>query len=79
MSMYICMSRAFLELEIELENGDKMGLGRTPGYARYSGYDTEEDEDEFLSVLGPVWRDGDPIPAEDLEPRKERKSAGGAA
>ena len=41
-------------------------LGRTPGYARYSGYETEEQEDEFLSVLGPVWCDGDPMPTLDL-------------
>jgi hypothetical protein len=34
-------------------------LGKTPGYARYSGYDTEEQEDEYLSLLGPVWCDGD--------------------
>jgi hypothetical protein len=39
-------------------------LGKTPGYARYSGYDTEEQEDEYLSLLGPVWCDGDPM----LEP-----------
>jgi hypothetical protein len=51
--------------------------GKTPGYARYGGYDTKEDEDEFLSVLGPVWCDGDPIDT-DLLPNKpgvrERKS-----
>jgi len=28
-------------------------LGKTPGYARYSGYDTLEMEAEFLPVLGP--------------------------
>jgi hypothetical protein len=39
-------------------------LGKTPGFVRYSGYDTEEEEAEFL----PVWCDGDPIPAEDLAP-----------
>jgi hypothetical protein len=49
----------------ELQDGGvKMGgsLGKTPGYARYSGYDTEEQEDEYLSLLGPVWCDGDPMP-----------------
>jgi hypothetical protein len=37
-------------------------LGKTPGYARYSGYDTKEQEDEYLDMLGPIWRDGDPAP-----------------
>jgi hypothetical protein len=37
------------------DGGVKMSgsLGKTPGYARYSGYDTEEQEDEYLSLLGP--------------------------
>jgi len=41
------------------------GKGKTPGYARYSGYDTEEQEDEYLDMLGPVWCDGDPMPLND--------------
>ena len=45
-------------------------IGKTPGYARYSGYDTEQEEDEFLEELGPVWCDGDPI--------REEYGAGGA-
>ena len=47
-------------------------IGKTPGYARYSGYDTEQEEDEFLEELGPVWCDGDPIREEDLVPRRGR-------
>jgi hypothetical protein len=47
-------------------------LGKTPGYVRYSGYDTREEEDEFLPILGPIWCDGDPIPAEGLLPRNEK-------
>jgi hypothetical protein len=39
---------------------------KTPGYARYSGYDTEQQEDEYLSVLGPVWCDGDPMPESEI-------------
>jgi hypothetical protein len=39
-------------------------LGKTPGYVRYSGYDTPEEEAEFLPVLGPQWCDGDPLPPE---------------
>ena len=51
-------------------------LGKTPGYVRYSGYDTPEEEAEYLSILGPVWCDGDPIPAEDLLPEaRERRRA----
>ena len=51
-------------------------LGKTPGYVRYSGYDTPEEEAEYLSTLGPVWCDGDPIPAEDLLPEaRERRRA----
>jgi hypothetical protein len=37
-------------------------LGRTPGYVRYSGYDTAEEEARYLPVLGPVWKYGDPVP-----------------
>jgi hypothetical protein len=37
-------------------------LGKTPGYVRYSGYDTPEEEAEYLDVLGPIWFCGDPIP-----------------
>ena len=37
-------------------------LGRTPGYVRYSGYDTAEQEGRYLPVLGPVWKYGDPVP-----------------
>jgi hypothetical protein len=68
------MSGPFSGLEIELEiRGETVGrgaemsgiVGKTPGYARYSGYDTEEQEDEYLSVLGPVWCDGDPMPVDD--------------
>jgi hypothetical protein len=50
-------------------------IGKTPGYVRYSGYDTEEEEDEFLEALGPLWCDGDPIPPEDLEEEKARRRA----
>jgi len=50
-------------------------IGKTPGYARYSGYDTEQEEDEFLEELGPVWCDGDPIREEDLVPRRGRRDA----
>lgn len=39
-------------------------LGKTPGYARYSGYETPEEEARYLPVLGPVWKHGDPIPSE---------------
>lgn len=48
-------------------------LGRTPGYVRYSGYDTPEQEAECLPVLGPIWVVGDPIPPQDLllEPRRK--------
>jgi hypothetical protein len=49
-------------------------LGKTPGYVRYSGYDTPEEEAEYLSTLGPVWCDGDPIPAEDLLPEARRRA-----
>ena len=42
-------------------------LGRTPGYVRYSGYDTAEEEARYLPVLGPVWKYGDPVP-----PRADR-------
>jgi hypothetical protein len=38
-------------------------LGKTPGYPRYSGYSTPEDEAKFLPILGPIWRFGDPLPA----------------
>jgi hypothetical protein len=44
---------------------DEKCLGKTPGYVRYSGYDTPEEEAEYLPTLGPVWCDGDPISAED--------------
>jgi hypothetical protein len=44
---------------------DTRCLGKTPGYVRYSGYDTPEEEAEYLPVLGPIWYDGDPIPTED--------------
>jgi hypothetical protein len=37
-------------------------LGRTPGYVRYSGYDTAEEEARYLPMLGPVWKYGDPVP-----------------
>ena len=37
-------------------------LGKHPGYVRYSGYDTPEDEAKFLPYLGPVWHPGDPVP-----------------
>jgi hypothetical protein len=43
-------------------------LGKTPGYVRYSGYDTPDEESELLPILGPMWRDGDPIPPQDLLP-----------
>jgi hypothetical protein len=46
------------------EKGAEMSgsLGKMPGYARYSGYDTREQEDEYLDMLGPIWCDGDPMP-----------------
>jgi hypothetical protein len=50
-------------------------LGKTPGYARYSGYDTPEEEAEYLETLGPIWCDGDPIPPQD--PRALLKASGG--
>jgi hypothetical protein len=37
-------------------------LGKTPGYVRYSGYNTPEQEARFLPILGPVWCCGDPLP-----------------
>ena len=49
---------------------DPRCLGKTPGYARYSGYDTPEEEAECLDTLGPIWMDGDPLPPEDLEELK---------
>ena len=49
-------------------------LGRTPGYVRYSGYDTAEEEARYLPVLGPVWKYGDPVPpaarADQLEEKR---------
>ncbi len=56
-------------MELEMEgrvDGEFKCLGKTPGYPRYSGYDTKEEEDEFLPTLGPVWCDGDPIPPQHL-------------
>ena len=53
-------------------------LGKTSGYVRYSGYDTPEEEAEYLSILGPVWCDGDPIPAEDLLPEARAPSVNAA-
>ena len=44
-----------------------VSLGKTPDHSRYSGYDTQEEEDEYFAILGPVWCDGDPIPAEELK------------
>ena len=40
-------------------------LGKTPGFVRYSGYDTPEEEAEFLPTIGPMWFIGDPIPGVD--------------
>jgi hypothetical protein len=40
-------------------------LGKTPGFVRYSGYDTSEVEAECLPTLGPIWFPGDPIPGVD--------------
>jgi len=75
MSMYIRMSG----IKNGIKNGGQMKrferLGRTAEYARYSGYDTKEEEDEFLSLLGPVWCDGDPVPADDLLPDKHEVRA----
>ena len=50
-------------------------LGRTPGYVRYSGYDTAEQEARYLPVLGPVWKYGDPIPPAARADRLEEKVA----
>ena len=72
MSMYICMSGIKNRIKNEGQMKRLESLGKTPGYARYSGYDTKEQEDEFLPVLGPVRFDGDPIPLEDLLPRTVR-------
>jgi hypothetical protein len=49
----------------------KMGgecLGKTPGYVRYSGYGTPEEEAKYLPLLDPVRRFGDPIPRSALPP-----------
>jgi hypothetical protein len=46
---------------------DSKCLGKTPGYVRYSGYDTPEEEEEFLPFLGPMWVVGDPIPEDECE------------
>jgi hypothetical protein len=37
-------------------------LGKTPGFVRYSGYDTPEQEAEYLPAVGPIWIIGDPSP-----------------
>jgi hypothetical protein len=50
-------------------------LGKTPGYVRYSGYYTPEEEAEYLPTLGPMWVCGDPIPPQDLLPPKKSRSA----
>ena len=51
-------------------------LGRTPGYVRYSGYDTAEEEARYLPVLGPVWKYGDPVPpAARVADRLEEKTS----
>ena len=49
-------------------------LGRTPGYVRYSGYDTAEEEARYLPVLGPVWKYGDPVPPAARADRLEEKT-----
>jgi hypothetical protein len=49
-------------------------LGRTPGYVRYSGYDTAEQEARYLPVLGPVWKYGDPVPPGARADRLEEKT-----
>jgi hypothetical protein len=41
-------------------------LGKTPGFVRYSGYDTPEQEAEYLPTIGPILIFGDPIPGVDL-------------
>lgn len=48
--------------------GDGQCLGKTPGYVRYSGYGTPEEEAKYLPLLGPVRRFGDPIPPGSLPP-----------
>jgi hypothetical protein len=50
-------------------------LGRTPGYVRYSGYDTAEEEARYLPVLGPVWKYGDPVPPAARADQLEEKVA----
>jgi hypothetical protein len=50
-------------------------LGKTPGYARYSGYDSPEEEAEYLETLGPIWCDGDPIPPQDLQALRKASGA----
>jgi hypothetical protein len=52
---------------------DDRCLGKTPGYVRYSGYETPEAEAEYLPFLGPVWMVGDPIPDEDLDCSRKKK------
>ena len=49
-------------------------LGRTPGYVRYSGYDTAKEEARYLPVLGPVWKYGDPVPPAARAGRLEEKT-----
>ena len=65
-------------MEGNMEDGLRC-LGRTPGYVRYSGYDTAEEEARYLPVLGPVWKYGDPVPpaphSDQLE-EKRRPSRG---
>jgi hypothetical protein len=51
-------------------------LGRTPGYVRYSGYDTAEEEARYLPVLGPVWKYGDPVPRPDQQHARRRDRQG---
>jgi hypothetical protein len=63
--------RGVLRIKKRIKKEGQMGRpecqSETPGYARYSGYDTREEEDEFLSILGPVWCDGDPMPVSELD------------
>ena len=50
-------------------------LGKTLGYPRYSGYDTQELEATFLSTLGPMWVFGDPLPPHPITTIRSEKGS----
>jgi hypothetical protein len=50
-----------MSMKMESKMSGEQCLGRTPGYVRYSGYATPEEETKYLPLLGPILRFGDPI------------------